>query len=203
MSRSHAKPGLSLLVAIPLASVMIALLAYARPVEVAEIIDGDTVRLSDGELVRLLGIDTPEHGEPFFDEASKSLTRSILGREVELTFDYTRRDHYHRLLGYVWLNDTLVNLQLVRNGLARVYAWPPDTLYYRNFVAVQTEARHEKRGIWSLPPPPAESLYVIHAARFRFHRPDCAAASSADSTVAISRDSLLDLGFSPCRSCRP
>ena len=184
-------------------TIIITAVVIARPVTVTEIVDGDTVRLSDGELVRLLGIDTPEHGEPFFAEATEFLARRIDGRQVELTFDYTRRDHYRRLLGYLWLDDSLINLHIVRNGLARVYAWPPDTLHYRTLVRAQTEARRHKRGIWSLPAPEPESLYVIHTKRFRFHRPDCPAAAATSTTSTRSRDSLLDSGLSACRSCRP
>lgn len=185
------------------AILLIAVVAWPRPVTVVEVIDGDTVRLADGELVRLLGIDTPEHEEPYWEEATTFLSDLVNNREVNLTFDYTRRDHYRRLLGYLWLGDTLVNLLMIRAGLARVYAWPPDTLLFRRLVAAQTDARKARRGIWSLPPPRPESLYVINRTRFRFHRPACKSVRADDERTALPRDSLLNQGLCPCRTCKP
>jgi micrococcal nuclease len=178
-------------------------IAFARPVKVVKVLDGDTVRLDDGELVRLVGIDTPERGESLCVEATTFLARLVTDREVDLQFDYTRRDHYKRLLGYLWLGDTLVNKYIVAHGYARVYAWPPDTLHFRSMVAAQTEARRKHLGIWALPLPAPESLYVIHAPNYRFHRPNCGSVKRSDSTTDLSRDSLLSLGFAPCRTCKP
>ena len=178
-------------------------LAFGRPVRVIGVLDGDTVRLDDGELVRLVGIDTPERGESLYVEARDLLEHLIVNREAELEFDYTRRDHYKRLLGYLWLGDTLVNRYIVANGFARVYAWPPDTLHFRSMLDAQTDARHKKLGIWSLPLPEPESLYVIHATKYRFHRPSCGSVKRKDTRTPLSRDSLLSLGFAPCRTCKP
>ena len=48
------------------------------------VIDGDTVVLADGERVRYIGMDTPERGEPFFDEATEYNRRLVEGRRVQL-----------------------------------------------------------------------------------------------------------------------
>lgn len=170
---------------------------------VTRVVDGDTVRLDDGEAVRLLGIDTPERNEPLYTEASALLSRLVFERDVTLEFDQTRRDHYKRLLAHLWVRDSLVNEVMVASGLARVYMWPPDTLHRARLVAAQKEARTRKIGLWSLPPPRLEPHYVIHQRRMRFHRPDCPAARSSRQETARNRDSLLDLGFSACRTCRP
>jgi micrococcal nuclease len=189
----------------PAAVLSVALLCAqgVRTQVVTRVVDGDTVRLDDGEAVRLLGIDTPERNEPLYTEASALLYRLVFERAVRLEFDRTRRDHYRRLLAHIWLGDTLVNELLVASGLARVYLWPPDTLHRARLVEAQKAARNGKLGLWSLAPPRLEAHYVIHEGRMRFHRPGCPAARGAHPPVAQSRDSLLDLGYSACRTCRP
>jgi endonuclease YncB( thermonuclease family) len=171
--------------------------------QVVRVVDGDTVRLDDGEAVRLLGIDTPERHEPLYVEASKRLAALVDRRSVALEFDHTRRDHYKRLLAHLWVGDTLVNEVMVASGLARVYMWPPDTLHRQRLVAAQRAARKAGLGIWSLPQPRAEPYYVFRPDRMRFHRPGCPSLRGRTTPRTEDRDSLLDLGFSACRTCRP
>lgn len=38
------------------------------------VIDGDTFVLANGRVVRLIGINTPEYGEPYYEEATNKLT---------------------------------------------------------------------------------------------------------------------------------
>jgi endonuclease YncB( thermonuclease family) len=173
------------------------------PRTVAKVVDGDTVRLTDGESVRLLGIDTPERGEPLYREATEALAFLVSRRDVRLEFAGNRRDHYKRLLAHLWLSDTLVSEQMVRTGMARVYIWPPDTLHYGRLLAAQTEARRIGVGIWSLPPPAAEVHYVVHPERLRFHRPSCRSAPRRAERRHVTRDVLLDSGYSACRTCKP
>ncbi|MGB2842733.1 MAG: hypothetical protein WBC40_09725 [Halobacteriota archaeon] len=44
---------------------------------VSRIIDGDTIELQNGERVRLLGINTPEKGQPYYEEATNRLKELI------------------------------------------------------------------------------------------------------------------------------
>ena len=170
---------------------------------VRETIDGDTVILTDGERVRLLGIDTPERGEALYAEAGRGLDGLVRDRVIRLEFAHRRRDHYRRLLAHIWIGDTLASEWLLREGLARLYMWPPDTIHATRLLAAQVAARRARRGIWALPPPAAESVYVIREERRRFHRPHCASAHTGGTRRCVPRDSLLDLGLSPCRTCRP
>ena len=54
---------------------------------VTEVIDGDTFYLGNGDKVRMLGINTPESGRPYAQEATDFLTSMILGKEVTLVND--------------------------------------------------------------------------------------------------------------------
>lgn len=89
-----------------------------REVLVTKIIDGDTFVIEGGEHVRLLGMDTDEKGYPCYDEARDVLEELVLNKRVLLESDVEDKDQYGRLLRWVWLNDTLVDFELVKNGLA-------------------------------------------------------------------------------------
>jgi micrococcal nuclease len=104
---------------------------------VVKVVDGDTVVLSDGRTVRYIGIDTPEHGQPYFDAARNFNRKLVLGKPVELEFDLERYDHYGRLLAYVFVRDekgrrVFVNAEMVRNGFARTYTKPPNVRLVRS-----------------------------------------------------------------------
>ena len=91
---------------------------------VVRVVDGDTIRVvykGREEPVRLLTINTPEKGEPGFEEATEALGRLVVGdheegRDVLLEFEtpgVEARDRYGRLLAYVFVN---VNVEMVRLG---------------------------------------------------------------------------------------
>jgi micrococcal nuclease len=116
---------------------------------VASVIDGDTFVTDSGEKVRLIGIDTPEVDEPYYTEAKDYLSTRIEGKQVLLEGDSSNRDTYGRLLRYVWLDNELVNRELVEEGLALSKAYEPDTKYQYIFDESQQHARAAKLGIWS------------------------------------------------------
>lgn len=135
---------------------------------VAGIYDGDTIRLENGEKIRLLGINTPETGgrgknpEPGGVEAKAWLTRKLAGREVRLESDTVAHDKYQRRLAHVFLPDgTHINLKLVQEGLATSDIFPPNLNYVDVLLAAEREAERAGRGLWAMAayrPKPAESL---------------------------------------------
>jgi micrococcal nuclease len=170
---------------------------------VLRVVDGDTAVLEDGEVVRILGIDTPERGESLYHEATVFLKECLEGRDVSLEFGARRRDSYHRLLGHLWIGDTLVSEKLVEAGMARLYPFPEDTLYLKRLTQAQRRARTSKCGVWQSPPPEPCSVYVINPKAMRFHRPDCRSARTLTDRTTASREALLDSGLAACRNCRP
>ena len=92
--------------------------AMGRTYVVTRIVDGDTLELDNGEIVRLAGIDTPEVGECGFEQASAALGRLVLGRAVHLAPSDEDRDQYGRLLRYVDLGQMDAGLRLIKLGLA-------------------------------------------------------------------------------------
>jgi micrococcal nuclease len=91
---------------------------------VVEVIDGDTIRLDNGEVVRLLGIDTPERGEEGYYAAAERLRELVEDKEVVLIRgNSSNRDRYGRLLRYVFVNNLneSINELMLKEGYAVVY----------------------------------------------------------------------------------
>jgi micrococcal nuclease len=182
------------------------LAAPPKTATVSRILDGDTFVLSDGTHVRLLGIDTPEKGEPFADIAKGFSDSALGGRDVRLEYEKEPLDKYGRLLAYVYINSNFINELLIRRGLARVYIFSKNERFNGRFISAQKDARKARAGIWSLPAPPSEPYYIAPGGSFRFHRPLCTLIKNANMKKARkikTRDEALDLGLSPCRECRP
>lgn len=121
-------------------------------VEVAEVIDGDTldVRL-DGtkERVRIIGINAPERGECLDAQATAALRDLVDGRSVSLVVDTTDRDDFGRLLRYVEVGGTDVGEELVRAGLALARRYPPDVARAEALESAQAAARADGTGLWA------------------------------------------------------
>ena len=83
-------------------------------------------------------------------ESTRENKRLVGGKKVRLEYDVGRTDQYGRTLAYVYAGDVFVNAELVRSGYAMVYTFPPNVEYYKTFVALQEEARKQKRGLWGL-----------------------------------------------------
>ncbi|GEM_PF-1456920 len=117
---------------------------------VKAVIDGDTVELESGKLVRYIGIDTPEivFDDCFGKEATEMNRALVEGREVHLSSDRSFTDEEGRLLLYVRSNDTFVNDFLVRDGYAFAAVYAPDVKYSRDFFHAQREAKEARRGLW-------------------------------------------------------
>ncbi|MEO0230580.1 MAG: thermonuclease family protein [candidate division WOR-3 bacterium] len=181
---------------------------------VTRVIDGDTiVVLLNGreEKVRLIGIDTPERGRPYFEEATKKTAELVLGKKVRLEKDVSERDKYGRLLRYVYVGSIFLNAELVRQGYAMVYTYPPDVKYSEYFLKLQQEARIKKRGLWgetgsTNSSGKAETYYVASARSDVFHRPDCQWAKKIVPYNLIkfkSREEAVNSGRRPCKVCNP
>jgi micrococcal nuclease len=85
----------------------------------AEVVDGDTITMSDGSTVRLIGIDTPERGQCGYDEASALLAQLIVGQDITLVPGARDDvDKYGRLLRYVEANGVDVDLKMIESGRA-------------------------------------------------------------------------------------
>ncbi len=99
---------------------------------VERVVDGDTL-IANGSSVRLLGINTPEKGEEFYEQAKLFLENLTLNKFVKLEIGKTNKDMYNRSLRYIILDGENINLKLVENGLANYYFPSGKDRYYNTF----------------------------------------------------------------------
>ena len=116
--------------------------------KVIEVIDGDTIVLSNNEHVRLIGINTPESERYFYGEAKEVLKLLVLNKNVRLEKDVDDRDTYGRLLRYVYIGNLFVNLEMVKRGFANVFTFPPNVKYTDKFIEAERGASTNEIGLW-------------------------------------------------------
>ncbi len=183
--------------------------------KIVRVLDGDTAELTNGDRVRLLGIDTPERGEPFADEARYLLNQMTNGRTTRLAFDHHRRDKYGRLLGFIYVPDPnapehelFVNRMLVDSGLAYVYLTNDKDMLQKEYMELldaQRKAIGARVGLWGMPRS-TEPFYQAIRGSFRLHRRSCDRTAEHSPEKLIRFGDRLDgfrQGLSPCRECRP
>ncbi|MBI2560631.1 MAG: thermonuclease family protein [Planctomycetes bacterium] len=118
------------------------------------VIDGDTIVVEGVGKVRLLGVNAPEIKDThrgvqrFGMECTMFTEQNLLGKQVRLEYDEMRMDSFGRTLAYVYVDDTLFNAELVKQGYALVYAKYPFK-YLDEFRRFEMDAKKNGRGIWS------------------------------------------------------
>lgn len=128
---------------------------------VVSIVDGDTIKVDINgivEIIRLIGIDTPEVVDPrkpvecFGVEASNKAKEILAGQSVRLEADPTQgdRDSYGRLLRYVFLSDGRnFNKLMIEQGYAHEYTYNLPYKYQTEFKQAENYARENKLGLWA------------------------------------------------------
>lgn len=117
--------------------------------KVVRVVDGDTIDVLVNRSplrLRLNGVDTPEKGQPFGNNATEDLSQLIGGKHVR--YVVRNSDGYGRSIADIYLNDLHVNLWLVRRGLAWHYVAYSDDA---SLAAAEAEAKAAGRGVWSDP----------------------------------------------------
>ena len=125
---------------------------------VTHIYDGDTVRLGNGEVVRFIGINSPEIGrdgkrsEAFARRAKNRLTTLLQQHNnmLNLRYDNELRDRYRRLLAHAYLGNRLsIGAMLLREGLAVQIVIPPNLHGMHCYRRAELSAHAARLGIWS------------------------------------------------------
>jgi len=140
------------------------------PARIVRWMDGDTAQIRivgtppagifTYETVRLLGINTPEVGEPFSEEATAYFRKLTMGKTVYVELSpWEFRDVHSRLLAYLWVETPegflMVNEALLKEGLARLLVYFPDReKYYCRFLEALAFAQREKKNLWGKYPEP-------------------------------------------------
>ena len=129
------------------------------PATVIEVIDGDTivVRYDDGrtETVRILGVDTPETKHPtigvecFGPQAAAHTSARLGGARIGIQPDVEPFDDYGRRLAHVLIDGRSYGDELLRLGMAEVFALAPNDSRARAQLAIELDARARGAGLWS------------------------------------------------------
>ena len=130
-------------------------------VEFYKKVDGDTAQFElNGKIikVRFLGINTPETVdtttgvEPYGEQASNyTLERLENANKIELEYDEnsSKEDPYNRILAWIWVDDSLLQKELIERGLAETYMLQNNYRYAGILQLAEEEAKENKLGIWN------------------------------------------------------
>lgn len=192
----------------------------AQPSQIAAVVvsvsDGDTLWVQQKSLrmhIRLFGIDCPEIGQHFGEEAKQLTATKSLGKRVSIEIKDT--DNYGRFVSRVRIDGEDLSLALVSAGLA----W-----YYRQFTsdanleAGEGSARKSRIGLWREPspvapwdfrraetrPPPTESNGSLHGNMKSkvYHLPGCRDYDCANcSTLFATPTEATAAGFRKHLGC--
>ena len=123
---------------------------------VVKIFDGDTIQVEGVGLrftIRLVGIDAPElarkgkKDQPYSQEAKEKLSLLLDKKTISLTQYGT--GGYNRVLAEIFVNETNVNLEMVRSGLAEVYRGKrPGKFDASRYVQAENLAKNAQKGMW-------------------------------------------------------
>jgi len=129
--------------------------------KVQRVVDGDTVRLSDGRSVRMIGINAPETGkkgqsaQPFAEAARRRLQALVdaSGGQVRVRVGKQATDRYGRTLANLYgRNGANMEAQLLSEGLGYLVAFAPNAALVGCQQAAENTARQARRGLWRKSP---------------------------------------------------
>ena len=121
---------------------------------ITKVYDGDTITLSTGERVRFLQIDTPELSPAAcYSLEARSALISLLNMPGQITLKTDPKldkvDRYGRLLRYVFVGKTNINLKLVEIGAAAPYFYRGEKgLYSEQILNAAQMAKSKSIGLW-------------------------------------------------------
>jgi len=124
--------------------------AWAWTGRVVDVAAGETITvLKNGKSVEVLlyGIDCPQEGQPFNNQAMQFTSKMVLGKVVEVHRMGT--DKHGRTVALVSVEQSLLNEELVKAGLAWVYNNHCHEMICETWKHYQLRAKIEKRGLWS------------------------------------------------------
>lgn len=136
--------------------------AEKKEVIFSDCVDGDTIKVEiDGvkATVRFLAIDTPETVHPQKDveaygkEASDYTCDKVKNaKKLEIEYDQNsdKTDKYERELAWIFVDDILLQKELISLGYAKVAYLYGDYMYTEELQEEEKKAGESKLGIWSL-----------------------------------------------------
>ncbi|MEI9932248.1 MAG: thermonuclease family protein [Rhizomicrobium sp.] len=116
----------------------------------------DVLVIRDGRALHLEGVRiphaTPDRAPAFIaDQAYDAIGALVRGKVIDVTAVVPKEDRYDRVRGQVFNNDNQwVQMNLLRNGLARVDIAPDRTECAAELYAAENTARAANKGLWAV-----------------------------------------------------
>lgn len=193
-------------------SLFISNIVHGKEYVVRKVIDGNTIQLDTGEIVKYIGIETPElnlkeGGSEFFaKQASRYNQKLVFMKKVRLEFDKEREDSDGRMLAYIFVKKLFVNAELIKLGYARTHINPPNDKYKDIFLDYEKKAKQSEKGLWQETKKDTETSYIGNKRSYTFHRPSCENVDKIPEKSKIifrSRADAIKIGFIPDKMCKP
>lgn len=123
---------------------------FPTEAKVKRVIDGDTLELQNSQIVRLVGVNSPNNGEPFEEESTEFAKKLVEGKKVKLEYDEYKSDRFGRILAYIIIDNKNLAVELAERGLAKVtiYEKRKPLIYQQELLAAEKQAKAKKLGIW-------------------------------------------------------
>lgn len=147
-----------LVIAIALGAILCIYTFLPRYAFVETVLNGDTLLLENGKLVKLIGVQTPEANDPeervrHFGMAAADFTQNMVeGKKIRIKYHYGRENTDGKVLASVYLLDgTFLNAEIIKQGYGRadLKCTSGDM---RELPEYERRAREDKRGLWSKMP---------------------------------------------------
>ncbi len=118
--------------------------------KVKRVVDGDTIELANGQIVRYVGVNAPNNGEPYEEQATEANQRLVQGKTVTFEYDAYTSDRFGRVLAYPFVSGKNIVVELARQGMVKVtiYEDRRKLKYQDELLKAQEEAKKGKRGVW-------------------------------------------------------
>jgi micrococcal nuclease len=193
--------------------------------KVVGVTDGDTITaLRDGkrEMIRLYGVDSPDKGQVFGQNAKQFTMDMVLGKNVDVREVPT--EQYGGKYGIVSVDGAVLNGEIVKAGYAWVYKQYCTRKECAEWSRLEDEARNRKLGLWvlSVAIPPWEfrryrakgmdhedgekSVVIYHGdvVTHVFHAPGCEDFNCKNCIAVFkTREAAIRAGYKPCGKCNP
>lgn len=121
-------------------------------ITLTQCVDGDTARFENLGRVRFLYIDTPELNptpQPYAQEAA-DFTCDLLQNATHIYIEYDGRkeDDYGRVLGWIWVDDKLLQEEIVKAGYVNRFYNYNHVKYKARIDKAYEEAKQNKVGMF-------------------------------------------------------
>lgn len=181
--------------------------------EVAEVLTGDTFRLTTGTVVAYSSIVAPPLAHPdlkvreYGKQALEFNRALLLGKRIRVEFGSRIKNAEGIYQGFIFLEDgTFANLKMVEAGFAKLSIVPPNLQYAEELRRAAQHARHDGQGLWEHENQlDRKFIFVGDQMTHKFHFEGCASLDGISKAHLERFDSSVAAkaaGYTFCKTCR-